>query len=115
MTGPYTRKPMDAARSSDETRAVRDVRIDGLRAEASEAVSYGANTLRGVSQRYRAAYSDELVRWQSLRDELDAAERAAAEPGPRLRSVPDLARQSDQLLGQRLWEIGRKMSYGLLL
>jgi hypothetical protein len=35
---------MDAARSSDETRAVRDVRIDGLRAEASEAVGYSANT-----------------------------------------------------------------------
>jgi len=31
MTGPYTPKPMDAARSSDDTMAVRDVRIDGLR------------------------------------------------------------------------------------
>jgi two-component system, NarL family, sensor histidine kinase DegS len=66
---------MDAARSSDETRAVRDVRIDALRAEASEAVGYSANTLRAVSQRFRTAYTDELTRWQTLRDELDLAER----------------------------------------
>ena len=49
MTGPYTPKPMDAARSSDDTMAVRDARIDGLRAEASEAVGYSANTLRAVA------------------------------------------------------------------
>ncbi|HYX11236.1 MAG TPA: ATP-binding protein [Candidatus Acidoferrum sp.] len=67
---------MDAARSSDDIRTVRDARIDGLRAEASEAVGYSANTLRTVSQRYRAAYGDEFARWQSLRDELDAIERA---------------------------------------
>jgi hypothetical protein len=73
MTGPYTPKPMDAARSSDDTMTVRDVRIDGLRAEASEAVGYSANTLRAVAQRYRTAYTDELARWQELRDELDAA------------------------------------------
>jgi two-component system, NarL family, sensor histidine kinase DegS len=83
MTGPYTPKPMDAARSSDETRAVRDVRIDGLRAEASEAVGYSANTLRAVSQRYRTAYTDELTRWQELRDELDAAERSTESAGSR--------------------------------
>ncbi len=78
MTGPYTPEPMDAARSSDETRAVRDVRIDGLRAEASEAVGYSANTLRAVAQRYRSTYTDELARWQALRDELDGVERGAA-------------------------------------
>ena len=84
MTGPYTPKPMDAARSSDDTMAVRDVRIDGLRAEASEAVGYSANTLRTVAQRYRTAYTDELARWQELRDELDAAERSASpEVSPR--------------------------------
>jgi two-component system sensor histidine kinase DegS len=75
---------MDAARSSDDTMAVRDVRIDGLRAEASEAVGYSANTLRAVAQRYRTAYTDELARWQELRDELDAAERSASpEVSPR--------------------------------
>jgi signal transduction histidine kinase len=82
MTGPYTPKPMDAARSSDDTLAVRDVRIDGLRAEASEAVGYSANTLRAVGQRYRTAYTDELARWQVLRDELDVAERSSAGRAP---------------------------------
>src|SRR6476469_5908074 len=86
MTGPYTPKPMDAAHSSDDTMAVRDVRIDGLRAEASEAVGYSANTLRAVAQRYRTAYTDELARWQELRDELDAAERSAS-PEVRPRSA----------------------------
>jgi len=75
MTGPYTPGRMDAARSSDDIRTVRDARIDGLRAEASEAVGYSANTLRAVSQRYRTAYAEEFSRWQVLRDELDAIER----------------------------------------
>ena len=80
MTGPYTPGRMDAARSGDDIRTVRDARIDGLRAEASEAVGYGANTLRTVSQRYRAAYAEEFSRWQALRDELDATERGGAGP-----------------------------------
>lgn len=71
---------MDAARSSDDIRTVRDARIDGLRAEASEAVGYGANTLRAVSQRYRAAYAEEFARWQALRDELDGMERGRQSP-----------------------------------
>jgi two-component system sensor histidine kinase DegS len=70
---------MDAARSSDDIRTVRDARIDGLRAEASEAVGYSANTLRTVSQRYRTAYAEELSRWQALRDELDSIERGRPE------------------------------------
>jgi two-component system, NarL family, sensor histidine kinase DegS len=85
MSGPYTPVRMDAARSSDDIRTVRDARIDGLRAEASEAVGYSANTLRNVSQRYRAAYAEEFSRWQALRDELDATERGGA--GPRV--LPD--------------------------
>ncbi len=80
MTGPYTPGRMDAARSSDDIRTVRDARIDSLRAEASEAVGYSANTLRAVSQRYRTAYADDFNRWQGLRDELDALERGRPEP-----------------------------------
>ena len=80
MNGPYTPERMDAARSSDDIRTVRDARIDGLRAEASEAVGYGANTLRAVSQRYRAAYAEEFARWQALRDELDGMERGRQSP-----------------------------------
>jgi signal transduction histidine kinase len=79
MTGPYTPGRMDAARSSDDIRTVRDARIDGLRAEASEAVGYSANTLRTVSQRYRTAYAEEFARWQALRDELDEIERGRPE------------------------------------
>jgi two-component system sensor histidine kinase DegS len=79
MSGPYTPVRMDAARSSDDIRTVRDARIDGLRAEASEAVGYSANTLRTVSQRYRTAYAEELSRWQALRDELDSIERGRPE------------------------------------
>ncbi|HEY3165449.1 MAG TPA: sensor histidine kinase [Candidatus Limnocylindrales bacterium] len=75
---------MDAARSSDDIRTVRDARIDGLRAEASEAVGYSANTLRAVGQRYRTAYAEEFSRWQALRDELDGVERGRPEShGPR--------------------------------
>jgi two-component system, NarL family, sensor histidine kinase DegS len=84
MTRPYTPGQMDAARSDEDMRVVRDVRIDGLRAEASAAVGYSANTLRAVSQRYRTAYAEEFNRWQTLRDELDALERGRPEHhGPR--------------------------------
>ena len=75
MSGPYTPKPMEAARSEDDDRGARDARVDGLRAEASDAIGYSANTLRAVSQRYRATYGEEHARWQELRDELDAIER----------------------------------------
>jgi two-component system sensor histidine kinase DegS len=77
---------MDAARSSDDIRTVRDARVDGLRAEASEAVGYSANTLRAVGQRYRTAYAEDFTRWQALRDELDALERGRADT-PRIRLV----------------------------
>jgi len=73
---------MDATRLGDDAHGARDARIDGLRAEASEAVGYSANTLRAVSQRYRTAYADELARWQGLRDELDAIEQRHADGPP---------------------------------
>jgi two-component system, NarL family, sensor histidine kinase DegS len=66
---------MEAARSDDDTRGARDARIDGMRAEASEAIGSSANTIRAVSQRYRTAYAEEHTRWQALRDELDTIER----------------------------------------
>jgi two-component system, NarL family, sensor histidine kinase DegS len=95
MTDPYTPKSMDAARTSDELRAGRDARIDGLRAEASAAVASTANTLRAVGQRYREAYADELARWQALRDELDTVERGRPDPGGRLRALPDPGAEID--------------------
>lgn len=103
MSGdPYTRRQMDAARTppdagnerdpregqdAEEPRGARplaDPRIDSLHAEASQAVGYTANTLRSVRERYRVAYNDELVRWQELRDELDAIERKPPDFRPRL-------------------------------
>jgi two-component system sensor histidine kinase DegS len=104
MIGPYTPKPMDAARSGDERRVVRDVRIDGLRAEASEAVSHAANALRTVSQRYREAYADELARWQSVRDQLDVAERGRDDGGAPLR---DEVEQIGRELGRQQTELAK--------
>jgi len=110
MSGdPYTRKSMDAARMDPETRdadahevhdprAARDSRdmdeaseasIDALHAEAIAAVNDSANLLRTVRERYRAAYNEELTRWQAMSDELDALERRAPDSRPRLISEHD--------------------------
>lgn len=67
MTGPYTPKSMEAARSDP---AALDSRFDGLAAEASAAVGSSANTLRSVREQYREAYAEALAGWQALRDEL---------------------------------------------
>jgi len=104
MSGdPYTRKPMDAARTDAETRSEdapqahdprttrdpRDLRevsesIDRLHADAITAVNSSADALRSVRERYRAAYNHELTRWQALTDELDSLERRATDARPRL-------------------------------
>jgi len=69
---PYTREQMDNARPPSEG---RDGRFDGLHAEAKAALTYSANTLRAIRDRYREDYRDELGTWQALRDELDRLER----------------------------------------
>jgi len=105
---PYTRQRMDAARTEADPREgpggpdVRDsggpldltrirsdrdtleARIDSLHEEATSAISFGANTLHSVRDRYRAAYTDELTRWQALSDELDSLDRRPPETRPRL-------------------------------
>jgi two-component system sensor histidine kinase DegS len=53
----------------------RDGRFDELHAEAKAALAYSANSLDAVAASYRAAFLDELGRYQALRDELDALER----------------------------------------
>jgi two-component system sensor histidine kinase DegS len=70
---------MDAARPAG-TDAERES-FDSLHAEAKAALAYSANTLRAVRERYREAYADELSRWQDLRDDLDALERAGSMVG----------------------------------
>jgi two-component system, NarL family, sensor histidine kinase DegS len=90
MTGPYTRKPMEAASGATDA---RDSRFEGLRAEASAAVGYSANTIRGVREQYRTAYAEALSRWQDLRDELDGVHRtpplAPVGTNPARRAEPD--------------------------
>jgi two-component system, NarL family, sensor histidine kinase DegS len=108
-SGPYTRRQMDAARThpdaGDErkrdpqegldtpaslaSRQPGDPRIDALHAEATQAIGYTANTLRSVRERYRTAYNEELLRWQQLRDELDALERRPQDLRPRLVTADD--------------------------
>ena len=88
MSGPLYSDDMDGTRVGE----ARDGRFDELHAEAKAALAYSANSLDAVAASYRAAYLDELGRYQALRDELDALERrprrerkAAADagtPGP---------------------------------
>jgi signal transduction histidine kinase len=65
---------MDAPRSEPAS-----ARYDELHAEAAEALAFAANTLRGIRDRYRTAYVEELARWDALRDELVAVERLPGE------------------------------------
>ena len=88
----YTRESMDTARSSSEG---RDGQFDGLHAEAKEALGYSANTLRTIRDRYREAYHEELARWHSLRDDIDAMERISSTTVGDPRPVPDDAADVD--------------------
>ena len=58
-------------------------RFDELHAEATGALAFAANTLRGIRDRYRAAYLDDLSRWQGLADDLGTLEHDG-ETGGRL-------------------------------
>ena len=63
---------MDAQRSEPA-----GSRFDMLHAEAAEALSYAANSVRSIRDRYRAAYRDEMAEWQDLADDLRLLERSA--------------------------------------
>jgi len=84
MDGPYTRDRME---SGD-----RQARFDELHAEAKAALTYSANSLRGIRDRYREAYVDELAAWQELRDETVTIERR---PHPRPAPQPATAGAAD--------------------
>ncbi len=91
-TEPEARDATRDLRDALEARELRDAgeaRIDSLIAEASAAVSYSANTLRSVTDRYRSAYHDELTRWQLLSDELDTLEGRATSARPRRSTASD--------------------------
>ncbi len=70
-----------------------DSRFDGLQAEASAAVGYSANMLKGVRERYHQAYLEALAQWQALRDDLTASDREPRDP--RARTVADDASGDD--------------------
>jgi two-component system sensor histidine kinase DegS len=90
--GPEARnadEPVETASVHTERDAL-ETRIDALHEEATGAVGFSANTLRSVRERYRLAYTDELLRWQTLSDELDALDRQTSDARPRLvRPGPD--------------------------
>ena len=67
-----TLRAMDGPRGEPE-----ESRYDELHAEAAEALGFAANTLRGVRDRYRQAYIDEMARSEDLNDDLAALEHAA--------------------------------------
>jgi two-component system sensor histidine kinase DegS len=66
---------MDTARPPSQG---RDGRFDGLHAEAKATLGDSANSLHAIRERYRAAYQEELTRWQALRNNLDAVLRPSA-------------------------------------
>jgi two-component system sensor histidine kinase DegS len=68
--GTDTLPPMDGPRSESTGN-----RFDELHAEAAETLSFSANTLRAVRDRYRQAYLDALSHWQALDDDRADLER----------------------------------------
>jgi two-component system, NarL family, sensor histidine kinase DegS len=70
MSGPLYSPDMDATRAEG-----RDGRIDELHAEAKAAVGYAADSVRQIADRYRLVQHEELIRLQSLSDDLRAGER----------------------------------------
>jgi two-component system sensor histidine kinase DegS len=82
--GPRDERASTDARPARPSREAREIaaRIESLRAEASSAVDQGAKTLRSVRERYRAAYTDELTRWQAVSSEIDAVERHSLDRRP---------------------------------
>ena len=53
---------------------IQDDPLAALLAEAQAAVSDGANALRDVRERYRAAYLEQVERWESLRARAESGE-----------------------------------------
>lgn len=67
----------DPAVSADDTTH----NLPALLAEAQAAVSGSANALRDIRERYRAAYLEQVERWQAMRAALSAGTAGAPDPG----------------------------------
>jgi len=72
--GTDTLRTMDAPRAESPAS-----RYDELHAEAAEALGFAGNTLRGIRDRYRSAYLEELARWEGVRDDLAAHEHESGD------------------------------------
>ena len=68
---------MDAPRAESQAS-----RYDELHAEATEALGYAGNTLRAIRDRYRAAYLEDVSRWEAVRDDLASFERSVGDVAP---------------------------------
>ena len=75
-----------------------DLAARSLVEEAQAAVSAGANSLRDVRERYRAAHTGQLERWQKLHQKLD---RAASRNG----QASETLRRDEALAGR---EVGKE-------
>ena len=100
---------MDATRSEPG-----DPRFDELLAEAASALSYSANTIRHVRDRYRQVYPEDMGRWQVLSDDLADLEglpvpgaAAAAAPEPATATVAAEAGAADGRLRMVRREVER--------
>jgi two-component system sensor histidine kinase DegS len=77
---------MDAARAAIEPVGGR---FDGLHAEAKAALASTANSLRAITEEYRAAYIQEQAAWLALRRQIDARDGALADaPGTAAQPQP---------------------------
>ena len=72
MSAPYTGPQMSAEIDPGTTGAER---FDALHAEAKEALARAANTLRAVTEQYRAGFHASLAGWHDDRDSLDRTDR----------------------------------------
>jgi two-component system sensor histidine kinase DegS len=85
----------DAPASSDPGTAAA-----GLLEDAQAAVSTGANALRDIRERYRAAHTAQLDRWEKLR-------RRLAKSGPRNGNATETLRREEAVAGR---EVGKERS-----
>jgi two-component system, NarL family, sensor histidine kinase DegS len=70
-------------------------RFDELHAEATGALAYAGNILRGVRDRYRAAYLDDLSRFHDLADDLGRYERDGTFGSPDPMAEPSAAEAAE--------------------
>ena len=81
---PYTPGQMDAPNAGTERSAAspkdaRPASFDELHAEAKAALTYSANAIRVIRERFREAHATEVARWRSLYEQLDEAEHRPVE------------------------------------